>query len=195
MAITNRRGFVVGLTASVFGVAGVWEALGLLTGGHGHGSHGDEDLGPDAFQVALEGYLRRYRRPDGVVEPPRSSGDPDHGSGGSEPGTGGDHDDGGDGHDDHEAVPLYLKAVRWNFVPEVYRLATGVTYDVRMMSFDVTHGAAIRAGTGSVVHRLPPGTLVRDRIRFDDPGEYPVYCSFFCGEGHNGMSATLVVEE
>lgn len=180
-SLTSRRSYVAGLAGSVFGLAGVWSGLGMIAGddGHGHGHGGEGSLTPQEFEAYLDRYRRRYGRPDGTVVPPSEPADHDH----------------GEGSDDHaHRVPVYLRAVRWAFRPRRYRLRTGVEYDLRMMSMDVTHGAAIHLGSGSVVHRLPPKRPVRDAIAFEEPGEYPVYCSFYCGRAHNRMSATLVVE-
>lgn len=48
-SLTTRRGFVVGLGSTTFGLAGLWKALGYLTGGHSH-SHSSGEVSREAFR-------------------------------------------------------------------------------------------------------------------------------------------------
>lgn len=194
--LTTRRGFVSVLGGSALALVGVWEGLGFLSGGsHGHGSSGDRQLTVPEFRDRLDEFVASYQQDDGSVHLPATPGDT--------------HGDGHDGHDEqagttetatthsgHEsAIDVFVGAQQWFFHPSRMRLATDIPYRFNMMSFDVTHGAAINFGTGSLVQRLPPETLVRDTVTFLEPGEYTLYCSYFCGSEHNTMSASLVVED
>lgn len=178
-SLTTRRGFLSGLAGSALGLAGVWRALGMLSSSHGSHSHGGagEQLTPDQFQSQLVSFIGENKGDDGVVEPPHPS----------------EIDRQFHGRDD--ISPVYLGVMQWAYRPAELRLEAGVTYMFHMMSLDVTHGASIHLDTGSRMHRLPPGEIVTATLTFEEPGEYPVYCSYYCGQAHNKMGATIRVVE
>ncbi|WP_372839746.1 hypothetical protein [Phaeovulum sp.] len=105
----------------------------------------------------------------------------------------------GAGHDDatgdaHAApVEVYLLAERWYFEPAHLRLESGVAYRFRMLAADIPHGASIELGRGSRMARLRPGTVTEMEMRFDRPGDHLVYCSLYCGQGHDLMQARIEV--
>lgn len=103
------------------------------------------------------------------------------------------------GHDDaatdaHAApVEVYLLAERWYFEPAHLRLEAGVAYRFRMLAADIPHGASIELGRGSRMARLRPGAVTEMEMRFDRPGDHLVYCSLYCGQGHDLMQARIEV--
>jgi heme/copper-type cytochrome/quinol oxidase subunit 2 len=62
-----------------------------------------------------------------------------------------------------------------------------------MMALDVSHGASLQLGRGSHIIRLRPGVMAERELTFTRPGEYLVYCTVYCGLGHDHMSATVIV--
>ena len=90
-------------------------------------------------------------------------------------------------------VEVYLMAQQWFFEPAVLRLQAGKTYRFRMMAADMSHGASIQLGAGSFVIRLRQGVASEREITFKRPGEYLVYCTVYCGVGHDRMAAKIVV--
>ena len=89
--------------------------------------------------------------------------------------------------------PVYLAAAQWSYTPAAIQLEAGVEYQFRMMTMDVYHGASVNTDSGSQMVRLIPGVVIEQRLTFDEPGEYTLYCSYYCGEQHNGMSGKIVV--
>lgn len=88
---------------------------------------------------------------------------------------------------------VYIAASQWAFYPDEVQLKAGVDYDFKIMSMDVYHGASINTDSGSQMIRLIPGVVHEQTLNFEEPGTYILYCSYYCGEEHDGMSGKLVV--
>lgn len=180
----------------------------------GHGAAGG--LSPEAFRSLVEEFTAKYRQADGsvsvqpkpaeqsmpgmsmTVEPGTSDqsmpgmempGSTDH-SGHTMPGTMEQAASPGG-----EAPPLdvYVLAERWSFDPGVLRLNANRSYRFRMMAVDAAHGASMQLGKASHIVRLPKGVLVEQELSFTQPGEYLLYCTMYCGEGHQFMSGKIIV--
>jgi heme/copper-type cytochrome/quinol oxidase subunit 2 len=132
---------------------------------------------------------------DGAQHAPTHGGG--HGAHGPSPATGESHGitEGSVESDTAATAPadVYLAVQQWLFEPTVLRLRSGVPYRFRIMALDVSHGASIQLGRGSRIIRLRPGVLAERELTFTRPGEYLVYCTVYCGLGHDHMSATIVV--
>jgi plastocyanin len=182
--------------------------------GDGHGGAGG--LSPEAFRSLAEEFNAKYRQPDGSVsvQPMPAGqtmpgmampGEPE-GSGRSMPGM--EVPDSAN-HAEHtmpttteqaaslsgETSPLdvYLLAQQWSFDPSVLHLSANQSYRFRMMAVDVAHGASLQLGKASHIIRLPKGALVEQELSFTQPGEYLVYCTMYCGEGHQFMSGKIII--
>ena len=96
---------------------------------------------------------------------------------------------------DSEVLPLevYILAQQWSFDPSLLRLKANQPYRFRMMAVDAAHGASVQLGSASHIIRLPKGALVERELSFTQPGEYLLYCTIYCGEGHQFMSAKIIV--
>lgn len=209
-SLTGRRGFVAGLSLGILSLYGLWAAYGAapsLIGGHddAHG-HGDEPaghgghaaaLGEDAaFRAEAEAFIARHRLPDGSVRPEAPAAPamtmPDHGghAGHGEPAAAA-----GTAHGTamEEPIEVYLLVQQWLFEPEVLRLAAGVPYRLRMLATDVSHGASLQLGAASRIVRLRPGRPSELLVRFERPGEYLLYCTVYCGPGHDRMFGRIIV--
>jgi cytochrome c oxidase subunit II len=97
-------------------------------------------------------------------------------------------------HDDGDApVEVYLAAGRFAFEPDDLRLETGRRYRFHMMATDVAHGASIAFGRASRIVRLRPLTVTTLDLTFHEAGKHLVYCTVYCGPGHDGMHGSITV--
>jgi cytochrome c oxidase subunit 2 len=173
----------------------------------GHAEHGaTAGPSPEEFRRQAEDFIARHRLPDGSVQPdPGPDVAPDSALASHSDASGGLHQMAG--HDAaamsaHAAATaeaggapadVYLLAQQWSFDPSVLRLRAGSPYRLRMMAIDVSHGASLQLGRASQIIRLRPGIVVDRLITFTRRGEYLLYCTVYCGLGHDHMSAKLVV--
>ncbi len=72
------------------------------------------------------------------------------------------------------------------------RVRRGDLVVLRLMATDVHHGFALPE-FGVEPIELTPGHLHEVRFRADRVGEFPLFCTIFCGPAHGDMRATLVV--
>lgn len=97
---------------------------------------------------------------------------------------------------DRSATPpidLYLHAYRFGFAPDDIRIEAGKPYRFRMMASDITHGASLQLGRGSRIIRLRPNVVSEQTITFNRRGPVLIYCTTFCGPGHDAMKARILV--
>jgi len=192
--------------------------MDMSGGGHGGGGNG---LSPEEFRKMAEDYNAQFLQPDGTVaigppptghdmtamEMPAGNGHSGHDMGSMDmPGmdmTAGENVSGHDStgpatgsasHDEGTAaLDVYLLAQQWSFEPAVLRLGVNQNYRFRMMAVDSAHGASLQLGTAGHIIRLPRGTLVERQLTITKPGEYLLYCTMYCGEGHQFMSGKIIV--
>lgn len=203
-SLSTRRGFIAAASFGVVSLYGLWAGLGLAPlnvfsvhdddrhapdphADHrpaapaeaGHAGHG-ASAGPGAeeFRRQTEAFVAKYRLPDGSVAPRAD-----------------DSAHAGHGASAQTAAPIevYLLAQRWFFEPATLRLEAGRPYRFRMMATDMSHGASIQLGQGSHVVRLRRGVVAERDFTFTRAGERLVYCTVFCGAGHDRMAAKIIV--
>jgi cytochrome c oxidase subunit 2 len=83
-------------------------------------------------------------------------------------------------------------AFQYGFDPDPLVVRAGERVRLLVKSRDVTHGAMIPEVDFSTT--MPPGN--RKEAEFNapaQPGEYPVFCSVFCGPDHGDMKGRLLV--
>ncbi len=97
------------------------------------------------------------------------------------------------GADADQPVDLYLLAFMWGYNPDILRLRTGVRYRLRMMADDITHGASFQLGAASRIIRLRPDSVSDQIITFTKPGTVLIYCTVYCGAGHDQMQGKIIV--
>ena len=92
-------------------------------------------------------------------------------------------------------IDVYILAERFSYRPSVLRLERNVRYRFRMMGVDVNHGASITLNVRLAGHmmRAPAGRLSEMIMTFNRPGEYLVYCTVYCGAGHDRMQGKIIV--
>ncbi|MBU4376593.1 MAG: YHS domain-containing protein [Candidatus Omnitrophica bacterium] len=86
-----------------------------------------------------------------------------------------------------------LEAFQFGFSPEVITVKKGDIVKLYVHSRDVTHGIYIKEYNINVpVKKDDP-----KKIEFlaDKAGSFDIVCSVYCGSGHSGMKAKLVVKE
>jgi hypothetical protein len=99
------------------------------------------------------------------------------------------------GKQDDGIRDVYLLAQKWSYEPAHLRVDLGVPHRFRMMAVDVSHGASIQFGRGGRMIRLRPNVLTEQEITFTRPGSYLLYCTLYCGPGHDTMQARIEVVE
>lgn len=92
---------------------------------------------------------------------------------------------------------VYIGGYRygWDGLPVV--LETGREYEFHMSAYDVQHAVSMRPEhtlSKQINLDILPGYEWVMPMEFDEPGEYHVICSEFCGNGHEGMHGTFYVE-
>lgn len=188
--ITTRPGIVFGLAFTVLLLIPLWAGYGLLSDEEGEGKHGGHGVmgsqdAVRAFIQETQAFIAEHRRADGCVTPDAEGGHA-HGHE-AEPAEAEEQE--------HEERPVvYIRALQFAYLPQKICLKTHVTYLFKLMATDVIHGASIYLGPASEMIRLPPGVLVEKELAFTAPGRYLMYCSFYCGLGHQMMKAQIIVE-
>lgn len=220
--LTTRRGFIAAASLGAVSLYGLWAAYGAApfpffgSGGHdaghgsapepktetaGHGEHGPAH-GPtsDEFRREVEEFIARNRQADGSVQV-----DPAVPHGASAPTAHADSGGHGQGHGTPAATTaaaitgppdpaaVFLMAQQWSFEPALLRLRVNAPYRFRMMAVDSSHGASLQLGKGGLIIRLRRASLVERTLTFTRPGAYLVYCTVYCGIGHDRMSSTIIV--
>lgn len=104
------------------------------------------------------------------------------------------HVEGDEAHDEVAPIDIYIMASRYYYEPDVLRLVVNTPYRLRVMAMDTGHGASINMDAGSHIIRGPAETLLEKQITFTAPGEHLVYCTVYCGEGHDFMRSKIIVE-
>lgn len=161
----------------------------------------------ETFRAEVARFVERYAQEDGSVYPRVIEGGPDthdpQMAGMDMSGTGmvapadapavGEAQHSPGGETAGMPVDVLMLAERWYFEPTLLRLDRGTAYRFRMMTADVTHGASIQFGQGARMIRLSPGVVAELEFTFTSPGSFLVYCTSYCGTGHDGMQARIVV--
>lgn len=97
------------------------------------------------------------------------------------------------GHNGDKPVEVFLAATRWSFEPDNLQLEVGRPYRFYMMATDIAHGASIAFGPASRIVRLRPGTVTTLDLTFLTTGRRLVYCTVYCGPGHDAMHGEITV--
>jgi hypothetical protein len=213
---TTRRGFITGLGFGVVSLYGVWAAYGAaptslsflsflsndggeggqMAGMGGHMAGGGMD--PEEFRRLTEEFIEANELPDGSVKP-RSQAmaslpkNPDH-AGEGEPVRHAASRPAAEQHGaDDRPIEVYMMASRYGYAPDVLRIERNVPYRFRIMAVDADHGMSIKLRLAGYIIRCPARTLVEKTMMFTRTDEYLVYCTVYCGEGHDLMMGKIIV--
>ena len=218
-SLTTRRSFIAAASLGAVSLYGVWAGIGAaplrfweqgepggdamdmpVVGASHEGHSSAQGPTPDEFRKMTGEFLARYRQPDGsILVEPGAATQTMAGMTTAPDATGAAHDMPGMTEQsmahDSEAAPfdVFMVAQQWSFDPPELRLRTSTPYRFRMMAVDAAHGASLQLGRGSHIIRLPKGVLVERQLVFTEPGEYLLYCTVYCGEGHQFMNGKIHV--
>jgi len=92
-----------------------------------------------------------------------------------------------------EVQTVKFTAKRFDFTPEEITLKRGVPVDLELNTLDRIHG--FNAPALGLRAEIVPGQPTHLKFTPDKAGRFTVQCDIFCGEGHEGMDATIVVVE
>ena len=90
------------------------------------------------------------------------------------------------------ARTIKVKASQFKFDPVEINVKLGEKVKLEIESLDVDHGFALP--TFNVNAMLKAGTTTTVEFTADKKGNYPFFCSVFCGSGHGNMRGAIIVE-
>ena len=90
-----------------------------------------------------------------------------------------------------ETKTIQVTAKNFEFVPGVITVNQGDRVVLEITSTQGTHGFGIEAL--NIDKLLPEGKTVVVEFVADRKGEFTIKCTHFCGWGHRGMQAKLIV--
>ena len=85
-----------------------------------------------------------------------------------------------------------LKLKRFEFMPNVVRVKKGVPVVIELTSMDRTHGFLLKAF--GIDEDVKKDKITRVRFVPDKVGTFEFHCDDFCGDFHEDMTGTIVVE-
>ena len=95
------------------------------------------------------------------------------------------------------AVPaervIHITAKKFDFSPDSITLKKGQPVVFEISSADREHGFNLRAF--GVRTNVSPGKVTRVRFTPDKTGKFTFSCDVFCGDGHEEMTGTVIVNE
>jgi cytochrome c oxidase subunit II len=94
--------------------------------------------------------------------------------------------------EDQAVQVIKVTAKKFEYSPNVISIKKGIPVILEFTSLDRLHGFScpdlgVRAD-------IFPGKVSQVRILVEKAGTYEFHCDIFCGEGHEGMTGTIVVE-
>lgn len=90
-----------------------------------------------------------------------------------------------------ETKTFQITARSYEFSPDIIRVNQGDKVVLNVTATDKDHGFGIKAL--NIDRRLPKGKTVAIEFLAEKKGEFTVRCTRFCGFGHFGMKAKLVI--
>jgi len=89
---------------------------------------------------------------------------------------------------------IKVTAKKFEYSPNEIRIKKGVSVVLEFTSLDRVHGFTI-PDLGGVRATIEPGKATRVTIMAPKAGTYEFHCDLFCGEGHEGMTGKIIVED
>lgn len=87
-----------------------------------------------------------------------------------------------------------ITAKKFEYSPNEIRIKTGVPTVFEFTSLDRVHGFTV-PDLGGIRATIEPGKVTRITILAPKAGTYEFHCDLFCGEGHEGMTGKIIVED
>jgi cytochrome c oxidase subunit 2 len=88
---------------------------------------------------------------------------------------------------------IKITAKRFEYSPNEIRIKAGVPVIFEFTSLDRIHGFTV-PDLGGIRLTIEPGKVNRVTILAPKAGTYEFHCDIFCGDGHEGMSGTIIAE-
>ena len=85
-----------------------------------------------------------------------------------------------------------ISAKRFSFTPAEVHVKKGESVVLELTSLDRVHGFNLPAF--KIREDIVPKEVTRVTLTPDKEGTFPFHCDVFCGDGHEDMTGTLVVE-
>lgn len=92
---------------------------------------------------------------------------------------------------DKETYQVYAVAQMWQFQPSQIVVPVGSEVDFFVTSKDVVHGFTIPEKNVNMMAIY--GNINKTTVKFEKPGIYKIICHEYCGVGHQGMQAEVIV--
>ncbi len=189
---TTRRGFIVLCGFAVVSLYGLWASYGVVpislgsttqttpahATGMGAAQNMDSHISVEEFRRRAHAFVNANMLPDGSVKPIVA----EHAGAASV-----------DAYV-REPVEVFLMARQYSYWPAVLRLRKNIPYRFRIMAMDTDHGASIQFKGAAYIIRVRAEHAVEKVLEFKEAGEYPIYCTVYCGIGHGLMKGKIIVE-
>ena len=92
---------------------------------------------------------------------------------------------------DKETYQVYAVAQMWQFQPSQIVVPVGSEVDFFVTSKDVVHGFNIPEKNVNMMAIY--GNINKTTVKFEKPSIYKIICHEYCGIGHQGMQAEVIV--
>jgi cytochrome c oxidase subunit 2 len=89
---------------------------------------------------------------------------------------------------------IKIQAKKFEYSPNEIRIKTGVPVVFEFTSLDRVHGFTV-PDLGGIRLTIEPGKANRVTILAPKSGTYEFHCDLFCGDGHEGMTGSIIVED
>ena len=88
---------------------------------------------------------------------------------------------------------IKITAKKFEYSPNVIRIKAGVPVVFEFTSLDRVHGFTV-PDLGGIRLTINPGKANRVTILAPKAGTYEFHCDLFCGDGHEGMTGSIIAE-
>jgi cytochrome c oxidase subunit 2 len=86
---------------------------------------------------------------------------------------------------------VHVLALQFAYLPTEIEVPADSTVTFRLTSADVIHSFSVVGTNANTM--IIPGEIASITVETDEPGEYGIVCSEYCGSGHHDMEGKLVV--
>ena len=86
---------------------------------------------------------------------------------------------------------VHVIAVQFAYFPGEIEVPAGSTVTFKLTSEDVIHSFSVVGTNANTM--IIPGEIATLTVETEEPGEYGILCSEYCGSGHHDMEGKLVV--
>ena len=88
---------------------------------------------------------------------------------------------------------IKITAKKFEYSPNEIKIKAGIPVIFEFTSLDRIHGFTV-PDLGAIRATIEPGKATRVTILAPRAGTYEFHCDIFCGDGHEGMTGTIIAE-